>query len=136
MNYTKKIAYEVANQTRASIYEIKSTENTKGTSGFWWCGRYGLRHLSMPIEEITIDLTSYDHVTICSPIWVLQLSSPIRTFCQKARGKIKKADYILVHCTNHKYGNAVKEMDELLDIKHENFTSISCKIGKVKVVSK
>lgn len=23
----------------ASVYEVKSTEKTDGTLGFWWCGR-------------------------------------------------------------------------------------------------
>lgn len=24
------------------IYEVKSTERTEGTLGFWWCGRFGM----------------------------------------------------------------------------------------------
>ncbi len=69
MGYVKKIAYEMANETGADIYEIKSTERTSGTLGFWWCGRYGMHRWDMPIEDISIDLSVYDEVTVCSPIW-------------------------------------------------------------------
>ena len=41
MGYVK--AYEETNRTGAGIYEIKSTDRTERTVGFWWCGReYGL----------------------------------------------------------------------------------------------
>lgn len=36
MGYVKKRAYEEANRTGAMLYEIRSTEKTEGTLGFWW----------------------------------------------------------------------------------------------------
>lgn len=83
----------------------------------------------MPIAPIEVDLSSYSHVTICTPIWVFALASPIRAFCKQASGKIKEADYILVHHTNGKYENVVKEMDALLNISHEKAKSMQCKMG-------
>ena len=38
MGYGKKLAYELAEQTGAELFEICSTERTEGTAGFWWCG--------------------------------------------------------------------------------------------------
>lgn len=35
MGYVKKLAFELANQTGAEVYEIRSTERTSGTLGFW-----------------------------------------------------------------------------------------------------
>ena len=40
-----------------------------------------------------------DSVTIVSPIWVFALAAPMRAFCGEAAGKIRTADYILVHHT-------------------------------------
>ena len=40
--YTKKIAYQIASQKGASIYEIKTKEKIKGNLGFWWCGRFSI----------------------------------------------------------------------------------------------
>ena len=132
MGYVKKLAYEKADDTGADIYEIKSTEMTDGTLGFWWCGRFGMHRWDMPIEKINIDLNAYSHVTICSPIWVFTLSAPVRAFCKEASGSIKEADYILSHYTNGKYENAAAEMDNLLKITHTSYRSFRCRKGVFK----
>lgn len=135
MGYVKTKAFEEANRTGADIYEIKSTELTEGTKGFWWCGRYGMHRWEMPIEPIGVDLSAYDHITVCSPIWVFNLSAPMRSFCKQANGKIKEADYILVHHNKTDYKNAADEMDSLLGIKHTGLKSFCCREGKFKPAS-
>lgn len=67
MGYTKKAALEEARRTGADVYEVRSTERTEGTLGFWWCGRFGMHRWDMPIAPLCIDLSSYRHVTVCSP---------------------------------------------------------------------
>lgn len=57
MGYVKKLAYEYADKNGAEIYEIKATEKTDGTLGFWWCGRFGMHRWDMPIEKIKRELT-------------------------------------------------------------------------------
>ena len=84
---------------------------------------------AMPIETIALDLSAYDHVTICTPIWVFSLASPVRAFCRQAAGKIKEADYILVHHTKGKYKNTGEEIDHLLGITHTASVSVQCKMG-------
>lgn len=130
LGYVKKKAFEEANRTGALVYEVKSTEKTDGTAGFRWCGRYGMHRWGMPIEPISVDLTKFEKVTICSPIWVFALAAPIREFCKMAAGKIKNADYILVHHTKGTYENAANEMDELLKIRRSSFRTITCRKGK------
>ncbi|HCT16511.1 MAG TPA: hypothetical protein DIW36_03770 [Ruminococcaceae bacterium] len=130
MGYVKTKALEEADRTGAEIYEVKSTELTEGTKGFWWCGRYGMHRWEMPIEPITVDLSKFDHVTVCSPIWVFNLAAPMRSFCKQAHGKIKEADYILVHHNKSDYKNAAEEMDGLLGIKHTKLTSFYCREGR------
>ena len=132
IGYTKKIAFEEAERTGACIYEIKSTERTEGTIGFWWCGRFGMHQWAMPTKDIECDLSKFSHVTICSPIWVFSLAAPVRDFCKKSNGKIKEADYILVHHMRESFESAADEMDSLLGIRHTNFKSIQCKEGKFK----
>lgn len=95
-----------------------------------------MHRLAMPTEEINIDLSAYDHVTICTPIWVFALAAPVRDFCKKASGNIREADYILVHHTSGRYDNAVKEMDTLLHLTHTDSKSIQCKVGKFKEIYK
>lgn len=130
MGYVKTQAYEEANRTGAEVYEIKSTELTSGTAGYWWCGRFAMHRWDMPIEKVDVDLSAYEHVTICSPIWVFSLAAPVRSFCKEAAGKIKEADYILVHYSPGTYENAAEEMDNLLGIKRSGLRSVQCNVGK------
>jgi hypothetical protein len=132
LGYTKKIALEEAERTGAELYEIKVAEKTDGTAGFWWCGRFGMHRWAMPIEELSINLSSYEHITICSPIWVNSLSSPIRAFCQSAKGKIKEADLITVHYQNARYQSALSEAEKLLGIRMTEYRSYRCRTGNVK----
>ncbi len=136
MGYVRRQAYEEAERTGAAVYEIRSTERTEGTLGFWWCGRYGMHRWAMPIEPITVDLTAYDHVTICAPIWVFTLAAPVRSFCQQAAGKIREADYILVHHQNDAYENAAQEMDALLGLHHTGLRSLRCRQGTFRIVKR
>ena len=133
MGYVKKLALEAANCTGAQVYEIKATERTQGTLGFWWCGRFAMHRWQMPIQWVDLDLTAYDHVTICTPIWVFSLAAPVRSFCAQASGKIKEADYILVHHTKGTYKNAAREMDALLGLTHTRSTSVRCHTGKFEI---
>lgn len=132
MGYVKKQAYETANASGAAVYEIKSTERTTGTLGFWWCGRFGMHRWDMPIEPINIDLTAFDKVTICTPIWVFALAAPVRSFCRAAAGKIKQVDYVIVHHTSGKYENVAAEMDSMLGVAHSDLKSVRCRVGKFK----
>ena len=129
MGYVRKKAYEEAERTGAAVYEIRAAERTEGTLGFWWCGRYGMHRWAMPIQPVDIDLTAFDHVTICAPIWVFALAAPVRSFCAQAAGRIREADYILVHHQNSAYANAAEEMDTLLGIRHTGLRSIRCREG-------
>ena len=73
MNYTKYIAYSIANDLNANVYEIKSKEKVDGTIGFWWCGRFGMLKKSMDIENVDVDIEKYKKIIICSPIWVFDV---------------------------------------------------------------
>ena len=132
MGYVKRLALEEARRTGAELEEIVAAERTSGTPGFWWCGRFGMHRWDMPIKPVRADLASYEHVTICSPIWVFSLASPVRSFCRGAAGKIRSADYILVHHTRGRYENAAREMDSLLGLRHTGLRSVQCRMGKYK----
>ena len=129
MGYVRKLAYEEANRMGAVLYEIRATERTEGTPGFWWCGRYGMHCWDMPIEKVPLTLADYTHVTICSPIWVFALAAPVRSFCRQAAGQIREADYILVHHQKSDYVNAAEEMDALLGLRRTGLRSVQCRKG-------
>lgn len=134
MGYVKKQAFEEANRTGAAVYEIRSTKRTEGTLGFWWCGRYGMHRWPMPIEPVAAELSAYEHITICAPIWVFALAAPVRSFCMQAAGHIREADFILVHHTGGRYENAAAEMDALLGLRHTGLRTIQCKTGRFRTL--
>lgn len=129
--YTKKLAYEIANKQGAEILEIKTTEKISGNLGFWWCGRFAMHKWSMPIEENNIDLSKYDLVTICTPIWAFNISAPMLEFCKQNKGKIKNVNYVIVHFMKAKFSYISDNLDKLLDVKHKNFESYSSHFGKL-----
>lgn len=134
MGYARKLAYEAANSSGAVLYEVTSTERTEGTLGFWWCGRYGMHKWEMPIKPVSVNLAEYETVTICTPVWVFSLAAPMRSFCTQASGKIKDANYIIVHHQGNAYESVADEMDRLLGVKRAGFTSIQCRMGRYKVI--
>lgn len=132
MGYTKKLAYTIANQQGAEILEIKTKNKISGNLGFWWCGRFGMHKWGMPIEDLKVDFSKFDEVTICSPTWVFNLSAPMREFCKQNKGKIKNVSYCITHFMNCKFNKIAKEMDDLLGVKHKSFKSYKCRFGKLK----
>ncbi len=132
MGYTKKIAYEEAGKLGADIFELKAKERVENTTGFWWCGRFGMLKIGMPIEDINIDLKKYKKVVIVSPIWVFNISAPIREFCTKYKDDITSHDIILTHFMKANFENAANEIDKILGKKHKNFFSYCIRFGKVK----
>lgn len=130
MGYTKKIAYEIANENKCDIFEITTGEHTKSITGFLWCGRYGMLKRGMPINDITIDLNKYEKVIIVSPIWVFNISAPIREFAIKYGKNINNVEYVFTHYMKTKFINARDELDNLLNKKSTKFTSICMRLGK------
>lgn len=136
MGYVRHVAHEIANRTGAQVYEIKAAEPTAGTLGFWWCGRFAMHRWPMPIQPVEIDLTAYEHITLCTPIWVFGLAGPMRVFCQQAAGKVQQVDYVLVHHTSGQYAHVAAEMDALLGTTHAACRSICCRKGRMRLCTK
>lgn len=130
--YTKKIALEEANQTGAKILELKTNEKIEGSLGFLWCGRFGMHGWSMNIDEIKDDLSKYEKVTICTPIWVFGMASPVNEFCKIYSGKLKKVDYIFVHFMKAKFIYLAEKIDNILKTKRTEVKTICCRMGEVK----
>lgn len=130
MGYVRKKAYETANTAKAAIYEVKALEPTEGTLGFWWCGRFGMHAWPMKIEPLGFDPAKYEHLIICTPIWVFRIASPIRELCNQLHGRVKKVSYVLVHFERFRFLRAADEMNRLLGTTAESVQSVCCKRGK------
>ena len=131
MGYTKKIAYNYANEVGAYILELNALEETSGTLGFWWCGRYGMLKRGMAIKDIDINIDEYKKVVIVSPIWVFSLAAPVVEFINRYGSKINKVEYVLTHFMNCKFINVADKMDNILNKKRDKFTSYCIRFGSI-----
>lgn len=134
MGYTKKIAYEIANERKCAILELKTSERTENTLGFWWCGRFGMHKWPMEINDININLKNYKKVIIVSPIWVFDICAPIRSFISKYKNEINDVEYVLTHFMKAKFINVANNLDKIIGIKRIRFKSICVRFGSIKKV--
>lgn len=130
IGYTKKIAYETANEIGAHIIELNTNEKTENTAGFLWCGRYGMHKWRMKISNTNIDLKKYKKVIIVSPIWVFDISAPIRDFAYEYKSDIKTVEYIFTHFMKNDFIKSADDLDKILNTKRKKYTSICVRFGK------
>lgn len=136
MGYTKKYAYQVENDNKCALLELTTKETTKFTKGFWWCGRFGMHEWPMLIDEINIDLSKFDKIIICSPIWVFKVCGPIRDFCNKYKDKINDYELHIVHFRKNDFQIALNEVYSILDKHYQASYSVCTQLGKVKYIKK
>lgn len=127
MGYTRKIAYEIANN-KYDILEITTKEKTDNTTGFWWCGRFSISNIEMPIDNLNLDLNKYENIIIVSPIWAFKISKPIQTFLNKYKKDIKKYEIVITHFMKYDFKYLLKEL------KINKLTSICIRFGKTKYI--
>lgn len=116
MGYSRKLAYEVANNNSFAILELKTNELTKNTRGFWWCGRYAMHSWKMKLKE-NYDLSKYERIIIVSPIWVFKICSPMREFLSKYNNEltIKLTDIYLTHFNPNIFKSAYEELKQYVN---------------------
>lgn len=108
--YAKKHDYE--------LLEIKDTVNRNGFLGFINAGRQSQKKMATPIEPITQDLSAYEKVVLCTPIWAGNCACPIRTFLKENGSQIKDIDYVLMSGGKSEHLMAIRDMDEAYGKKH------------------
>ena len=119
INYTKKIAYSMADKEKAEIVELKTNERTQGTLGFWWCGRFAMHKWKMDTLPLTVDLSKYEKIILVTPIWVFRMCCPMRDFIDKNKDvlKSKELEVVFNHFNPWLPKGAVKEITNLVPIK-------------------
>ena len=119
LNYTKKIAYGVADSEKAEIAELKTNVRTYGTLGFWWCGRYAMHKWKMDTLPLTVDLSKFEKIILVTPIWVFRICSPMRDFIAKNQNimKTKEVEVIFNHFNPWLPKGAVKEITDLVPVQ-------------------
>ena len=114
---------DLTGQTFGYWTVIEKDSSPKSKKTYWIC-----KCKCGKIKSVRSDILKRNN-----PIWVFSLASPVREFCRQAAGKIKAADYVLVHHTKGKYESVAAEMDRLLGIPHTASVSVQCRMGKFEI---
>ncbi|MCQ4022508.1 MULTISPECIES: hypothetical protein [unclassified Ruminococcus] len=136
MGYVKKIAYEKANSVGADILELKTDERVSGTLGFWWCGRFAMHRWGMNILPLDRDVSKYEHITVCTPVWDFAVCAPIRTFLTENKDRLKRVDFVIVHYMKNRLTAVEKELRALSVKPDASCESLCCRMGVVKKIYK
>lgn len=90
---TRRIARAIADSLDADVEEIIDLKNRTGLFGYLGAGRDAMRRSRTPIGEPAKDPADYDLVIVGSPVWVGRMSSPVRSYLDRYRGKFKAAGF-------------------------------------------
>jgi flavodoxin len=84
--HTTKVAEALAQELEAETRRIEETKKR----GFIGMGRGSVTDARFEIEPMDLDLSEYDTVVLCTPIWAGKPACPVRTFVHDARLEGKK----------------------------------------------
>ena len=117
--FTKKIAYERANQLKAEVLELQTKERTEGDLGFWWCGRFAMHRWRMETLPLTKDLSKYNMIIVVTPIWVFKMCAPVRDFLYRYQDEIKKKEISVIfnHFNPWLPKRAIQEVKSIVPLK-------------------
>ena len=128
---TEKVALAKAKELEADFLAIDTIENVAGYNGFRNCAKFAFSKKEMILFPYDTDISSYEKVIICSPIWFSGLSAPMKTFIKKEKHNIRKAEYIFTHALQTDVKAVAAETDRILRLKNDKYTSIQCAHGKI-----
>lgn len=90
---TRRIAHAIADSLKSDVEEIVDLKKRTGVFGYLGAGRDAMRRGLTPIGEPTSDPAGYDLVIVGSPVWVGRMSSPVRSYLDRHRGKFKAVGF-------------------------------------------
>ena len=91
---TRRVAYAVAESLGAEIEEIADLKNRTGLFGFLGAIRDALGRRCAPIGDPDRDPADYDIVILGSPVWAGRMSSPVRSYLDRSRGRFKAVAFL------------------------------------------
>ena len=85
--YTRRVARMLARRLGADIDEIKIVQPVRGPLGYALSAIEALAEISPAVEPARKSPTRYDCVVVGTPVWFWSLSSPVRAWLAKHRGR-------------------------------------------------
>lgn len=113
---TLSLARQIAEELGADLEAIHDRTGRRGLLGFLRSGYEALSGKIPPIAEPKHDPGEYDLVVIGTPIWAGRMSSPVRAYLHRFRGKLRRAAFFATSGGGgHK--KALAEMARVADVE-------------------
>ena len=82
---TQYVAEKIKEQIGADLLRLipKKAYHEKGFAKYFWGGKSAVMAEKPELEDIVIDLDSYDRIIFGFPVWASNYAPPLRTFIQK-----------------------------------------------------
>jgi flavodoxin len=109
---TRKVGEAVSDLLQCDREELFEQNKRSGLSGYVSMGMEGLLKKRVEIKEPAKDPANYDLVVIGTPVWCMNLSSPVRSYLFRHRGRFKAVAFFASQGAIGS-GNAFKEMEKV-----------------------
>ncbi|MFZ2456264.1 MAG: hypothetical protein WAX07_07295 [Candidatus Altiarchaeia archaeon] len=109
---TQKVGESVSDLLQCDREEVYDLEERNGVSGYVSMYLESILKKRAEIKEPVKDPASYDLVIIGTPVWGMGLSSPVRSYLFRHRGRFKEVAFYATQGSIGS-GNAFKEMEKV-----------------------
>jgi flavodoxin len=113
---TKKLAENIKLKLPSEIEEITDTKDRKGPIGYMFSGRDAMRRKLSDLNPINFNPAEFDLVVIGTPVWVANISAPVRTYLEKFKGQFKKVAFFSTMGSSGS-DRTFNEMEKIVGVK-------------------
>ena len=109
---TRKVGESLSDLLQCDREELFDKKKRNGLQGLVSMGLEGILKKMADIKEPVKDPANYDLVVIGTPVWCMSLSSPVRSYLFRHRGRFKAVAFFASQGSIGS-GNAFKEMEKI-----------------------
>jgi len=110
---TRGVAHDIAVAASAELEELLENKSRVGLLGYLRSSYESVRRKSAILRPLLHDIAESDLVIVGTPIWAAAPCTPIRTFLEENRDKIKNVAFFLT-CGGTGSDKAIAEMEKIV----------------------
>lgn len=97
---TKKVALKMNQLYGFDLEEIVDKKERGGALNYILSGKDALQEKETDIRGIEKDVSSYDLVIICTPVWASNMAPAVRTYINKVKANIKDVAFVCTQASS------------------------------------
>jgi len=110
---SKFIADMISEELKCEKYKIELKRNfvKKSFLKYFKSILLSVFKISPALKPVDIDLSMYENIVICSPVWVTNISAPVRSFFKTSN--LKDKNIYLLYCYYEGVANMVEKFEKI-----------------------